>query len=123
MGRGPIHEDANVGNLLVDSDGSAVLTDLDGFCIGPREWDLIQTALFYDRLGWHDQSEYEAFVSAYGTDLLTWPGYPTLADSRELVMTSWLAGAAEGSSRKREELLWRVRDLREANTERSWRPL
>ena len=36
--------------------------DLDSFAVGPREWDLVQTALFYDRLGWHTREEYRTFV-------------------------------------------------------------
>lgn len=38
--QGPIHGDANVGNLLKDRDGRAVLSDLDNVRIGPREYDL-----------------------------------------------------------------------------------
>lgn len=70
LSAGVIHGDANVGNVLVDSSGRAVLIDLDSFAVGPREWDLIQTALFYDRLGWHSEEEYEAFVESYGYDIL-----------------------------------------------------
>jgi hypothetical protein len=46
---GVIHGDANVGNVLLDDAGEAVLIDLDSFSRGPREWDLIQTAIFADR--------------------------------------------------------------------------
>ncbi len=48
---GLIHGDANIGNVLRDRAGHAVLIDLDGFALAPREWDLIQTALSYDRFG------------------------------------------------------------------------
>jgi hypothetical protein len=48
---GPIHGDANVGNVICDDHGQAVLIDLDSFATGAREWDLIQTALFADRPG------------------------------------------------------------------------
>jgi Ser/Thr protein kinase RdoA (MazF antagonist) len=37
--RGVIHGDASVGNVLRDSHGAPVLIDLDGFAVGPREWD------------------------------------------------------------------------------------
>jgi hypothetical protein len=56
--------------------------DLDNFATGPRKWDLIQTAIFYDRLGWHTREEYEAFTKVYGYDIMQWPGYPMLADIR-----------------------------------------
>lgn len=84
--RGPVHGGANVGNVLRADDGHAVLIDLDGFAVGPREWDLIQTAIFYDRFGWHTREEYEAFVEVYGYDLLEWSGYPALASIREAVL-------------------------------------
>ena len=79
---GVIHGDANVGNVLLDERGQAVLIDLDSFSMGPREWDLIQTALFYDRLGWHTEEEYRTFVEVYGYDIMQWDGYETLADMR-----------------------------------------
>jgi Ser/Thr protein kinase RdoA (MazF antagonist) len=43
---GIIHGDANIGNVLSDPGGHPVVIDLDDFATGPREWDLIQTALF-----------------------------------------------------------------------------
>jgi thiamine kinase-like enzyme len=121
--QGPIHDDANVGNLLRDREGRAVLSDLDGFCIGPREWDLIQTALFYDRLGWHTEQEYRDFVDAYGYDLMQWSGYETLADVREVVMTAWLASTAQPGTEAAEELARRISDLRTGASRRGWRPL
>jgi aminoglycoside phosphotransferase (APT) family kinase protein len=87
---GPIHGDANVGNVILDRRGEAVLIDLDNFCTGPREWDLVQTALFYERFGWHTAEEYRTFVEVYGFDIMSWPGYPVLADTREVMMTLWL---------------------------------
>jgi hypothetical protein len=40
--------------------------DLDGFAVGPREWDLALTAIYYDSFGWHTREEYEDFVRVYG---------------------------------------------------------
>ena len=94
LGVGVIHGDANVGNVLLDEHGQAVLIDLDSFSIGPREWDLIQTALFADRLGWHTEEEYRTFVEVYGYDITQWDGYETLADMREVAMTAWLSRKA-----------------------------
>jgi Ser/Thr protein kinase RdoA (MazF antagonist) len=34
---GPIHGDANVGNVILDRDGRPVLSDFDSFACGPRE--------------------------------------------------------------------------------------
>ena len=61
--RGVIHGDANIGNVLRDCHGKPVVIDLDGFAIGPREWDLALTAIYYDSFGWHTREEYETFVT------------------------------------------------------------
>ena len=74
--RGVIHGDANIGNVLRDERRNPVVIDLDGFAVGPREWDLIQTALYYDRYGWHTREEYETFTRVYGYDIMRWPRLP-----------------------------------------------
>ena len=96
-----LHGDANVGNLILDRHDHALLSDLDSFCIGPREWDLVLTAMFYRRFGWHTREEYDAFVSAYGADILDWDGFDVLADVRELLMVAWLAQNARDRRRCR----------------------
>jgi aminoglycoside phosphotransferase (APT) family kinase protein len=119
---GLVHGDANVGNALRDRTGQPILIDLDGFALAPREWDLVLTALYYERFGWHTRAEYESFVAAYGFDLLGWSGYPVLADLRELMMTVWLGGrVANGRSAAREFAL-RVETLRVDGDRRGWRP-
>lgn len=120
--RGPVHGDANVGNVLRADDGHAVLIDLDGFAVGPREWDLIQTAIFYDRFGWHTREEYEAFVEVYGYDLLKWSGYPALASIREVLMTIWLAQKAGDDERSAAEVRKRVEDMRTGGSRKDWAP-
>jgi hypothetical protein len=54
----------SVGNVLVDAAGQPRLVELDGCAIGPREWDLALTALYYERFGWHTGEEYEAFCQS-----------------------------------------------------------
>ncbi|GAA5008918.1 phosphotransferase family protein [Actinopolymorpha pittospori] len=100
---GVIHGDANVGNVLLDRLKNPVLIDLDGFCHGPREWNLVQTALFFDRFGWHAKEEYSEFRQTYGFDIMTWPGYETLADLHELRMVVWLSLNATKDSRSNQE--------------------
>lgn len=117
---GVIHGDANVGNVLVDTSGQAVLIDLDSFSIGPREWDLIQTALFYDRLGWHTREEYGTFVDVYGYDVMQWEGYETLADLREIAMTSWLSKKAADSEAAAAEARKRIAAIRTGASRRDW---
>ncbi|HEX3781523.1 MAG TPA: aminoglycoside phosphotransferase family protein [Pseudonocardiaceae bacterium] len=119
---GPIHGDANVGNVIVDRQGQPVLIDLDSFCVGPREWDLIQTALFYDRFGWHTADEYRTFVAIYGYDVMTWDGYEVLADLRELMMTLWLARQAGVDDRASAEVHKRVVAMETGGSRHDWAP-
>lgn len=119
---GPIHGDANVGNVIVDRDGRPVLTDLDSFATGPREWDLVQTALFFERFGWHTEEEYRTFVEVYGFDLMDWPGYPVLADAREVMMTLWLASTGNGGERAVGEARKRIDAMRTGGSRRDWAP-
>jgi Ser/Thr protein kinase RdoA (MazF antagonist) len=122
LGYGVVHGDANVGNVILSEDGCPVLIDLDNFAMGPREWDLVQTALFYERFGWHTVEEYRTFVDVYGFDIMTWPGYPTLADYRELSMTLWLAGKARESESVAEEIRKRVHAIQTGGSRREWAP-
>ncbi|MEU5702106.1 phosphotransferase family protein [Streptomyces aurantiacus] len=117
---GMIHGDANIGNLLRHRDGHAVFIDLDGFTLAPREWDLILTAIYYDRYGWHSKAEYAEFVHRYGFDLMNWPGYETLADLRELMMVAWLGRQVTNSERSAAEFARRVRSLRTGEERDEW---
>ncbi len=120
LGSGVIHGDANVGNVLLDPDGHAVLIDLDSFAVGPREWDLIQTALFADRFGWHTKEEYRTFVEVYGYDIMQWDGYETLADMREVAMTVWLSKKAAGDPGAAAEAHKRITAMRTGGSRRDW---
>jgi len=118
-----LHGDANVGNVIRDWHGRAILADLDGFAVGPREWDLILTAIYYDRFGWHTRAEYSDFVETYGYDLMKSSVYPTLADIREFLMVSWLAqNASDENSPERPELAKRILALRTGASRRDWKP-
>lgn len=119
---GVIHGDANVGNVIVDRNGHPVLIDLDSFSVGPREWDLVQTALFYERFGWHTDEEYRAFVEAYGFDIMSWSGYPVLADYREIAMTLWLCEKVGSNDGAAAEVRKRVESLRTGSGRRDWSP-
>ncbi|KOV51610.1 aminoglycoside phosphotransferase [Streptomyces sp. AS58] len=117
---GLIHGDANIGNVLRHRDGHAVLIDLDGLTLAPREWDLILTAIYYDRYGWHSKAEYAEFVHRYGFDLMNWPGYETLADLRELMMVAWIGHQVGTSERYAAEFARRMRSLRTGEGRDSW---
>jgi aminoglycoside phosphotransferase (APT) family kinase protein len=120
--QGVIHGDASVGNVLLDSHGAPVLIDLDEFAIGPREWDLVQTALYYDSLGWHTRQEYEDFARVYGYDIMDWPGYPVLAEVRQFLMVTWQIQKAAEDSKAAAEAAKRITTLRTCGSRKDWRP-
>lgn len=121
LGSGPVHGDAHRGNLMRDSSGVVRLIDFEAFCRGPREWDVCVEAVRYRVFGWIDESEYWAFVEAYGFDPLTWPGFPVVRAVRELNMTTWLAQQLGQSSRIDQEVHRRIADLRDEGARRRWR--
>jgi aminoglycoside phosphotransferase (APT) family kinase protein len=120
--QGVIHGDANIGNVLRDEHGNSVVIDLDDFAAGPREWDLILTAIYYDRFGWHTREEYETFTRIYGYDLLKWSGYPVLAAVREFIMVTWMVLKAAESGRTSAEARKRLHALRTGGSRKDWDP-
>jgi aminoglycoside phosphotransferase (APT) family kinase protein len=120
--QGVIHGDASVGNVLRDSRGNAILIDLDGFAIGPREWDLVLTAIYYDSFGWHTREEYEEFARVYGFDIMEWPGYPAMRSIREFLMVTWLIQKAGESDQAAAEARKRISALRTGTSRRDWQP-
>ncbi|MFD8071598.1 phosphotransferase enzyme family protein [Streptomyces sp. NPDC059718] len=119
---GHLHGDFNVGNVLRDTVGRPKVIDLDGFVTGPREWDLMQTAMYYDSFGWHTEAEYADFVAGYGFDVREWSGYTVLRSIRELLMVTWLSQNASTNPRAAEEVEKRVRSLRSGGSRRDWAP-
>jgi aminoglycoside phosphotransferase (APT) family kinase protein len=120
--QGVIHGDANIGNVLRDYNGHPVVIDLDGFATGPREWDLILTAIYYDRYGWHTREQYETFARMYGFDVMQWPGYPVLAAVREFIMVTWIIGKAGEDDRTSAEARKRISALRTGGSCMDWGP-
>jgi thiamine kinase-like enzyme len=120
--QGVIHGDASVGYVLRDRRGTLVLIDLDGFAIGPREWDLMQTAMYYDSFGWHTREEYEDFARVYGYDIRQWPGYPVLREVREFLMVTWLIQKAAEDAQAAAEATKRITALRTGASRKDWQP-
>jgi aminoglycoside phosphotransferase (APT) family kinase protein len=117
-----IHGDAQTSNLIRHIDGSVRLSDLDPFMAGPPEWDLTLTALYYVRLQWHSEEEYQAFAATYGFDALRWPGFEVLADIRELRMVTWLMQNTKESPAIAAEVGRRLASLRDGTMPRRWNP-
>lgn len=119
---GVVHGDANIGNVLRGMNGEPVVIDLDGFAIGPREWDLALTAVYYDSFGWHTDEEYRTFVREYGFDIMLWSGYPTMRAVREFLMVTWIIQGAEEDERRAAEAAKRISALRTGASRRDWLP-
>jgi aminoglycoside phosphotransferase (APT) family kinase protein len=120
--QGVIHGDANIGNVLHDREGNPVVIDLDGFALGPREWDLALTAVYYDSFGWHTRDEYETFARVYGFDIMQWPGYPTMRAVREFLMVTWVIQEANESPQVAAEAAKRIAALRTGASRNDWKP-
>ena len=116
--RGPIHGDAHTNNLLTDH-GQVVLIDFESAAVGPREWDLLPTAIGVERYG-RPERQYREFAHTYGFDVRTWPGYPVLREVRELTMTTWIMQNIEESAAVAAEFALRVGSLRERDFARAW---
>jgi Ser/Thr protein kinase RdoA (MazF antagonist) len=115
---GPIHGDAHTGNLLADR-GQVVLLDFESAAYGPREWDLMPTAIAVDRYGLAEE-KYQDFAVTYGFDVRGWDGYKALREVRELTMTTWLMQNIRESADAATEFRLRVNSLREGDFEREW---
>jgi Ser/Thr protein kinase RdoA (MazF antagonist) len=115
---GPIHGDAHTRNLLTDQ-GEVVLSDFESAAMGPREWDLMPTAIAVDRYGLPEE-RYLEFAATYGFDVREWPGYPVLREIRTLTMTTWIMQNIGESAAAAEEFALRVDSLRERDFERAW---
>lgn len=123
---GVIHGDAHTGNILLPAlgDGATarpvpLLCDLDGMCIGPREWDLVPTAHGATRFG-RSHVDYQYFVDAYGVDLTAWAGWPVLRRVRELQLVTSTIDALAGRPDVARELARRLRSLFAGDLEAIW---
>ncbi|GAA4936022.1 aminoglycoside phosphotransferase family protein [Streptomonospora halophila] len=118
---GPIHGDAHRKNIVRSGEGRVVMLDLERVSIGPREWDTIVAAT-YAHLGWYTPEEYTAFITAYGSDVRNWAGFPTLLEIRKLRMTAWLCSRTGREPRLRAEATQRIATLRDSSRSQEWTP-
>ncbi|MBO4140203.1 phosphotransferase [Micromonospora tulbaghiae] len=123
---GVIHGDAHTGNILLPAGlgrsarFAPLLCDLDGICIGPREWDLVPTAHGATRFG-RSGADYQGFVDAYGVDLTAWAGWPVLRRVRELQLVTSTIDTLAGRPDVARELAHRLRSLFANDLEATWR--
>ncbi|MDQ2883820.1 MAG: aminoglycoside phosphotransferase family protein [Actinomycetota bacterium] len=100
LGRGLIHADAQLDNLIQDCDGRWLLIDWDRASHGPRELDLAYAVPDH----FHDSDiERTEFSSAYGYDITTWPGWTLIRDLIELhSLASYIRRAATNLAARNE---------------------
>ncbi|UCM89642.1 aminoglycoside phosphotransferase family protein [Streptomyces marincola] len=120
--KGPVHGDAHVQNLMVDSAGRVLLIDFENFCFDHPEWDLMVTATEHHRLGWQTREQYADFVTAYGRDLGDWEGFAVLRGIQEFRMTTWLMQNVGENRSVAEEYARRITSLRNGTAPRDWQP-
>ncbi|MGF1646937.1 MAG: phosphotransferase enzyme family protein [Kineosporiaceae bacterium] len=106
-----VHGDAWAGNVVETDGGDVLLVDLVRVGVGPPEWDLVATALGRSTFGVMDDAEYHRFSTAYGRDVLAWPGFGVLRDIREIRVVAYALHAAEVDPAAADQAAVRVRDL------------
>ncbi|MEU4398250.1 phosphotransferase [Micromonospora orduensis] len=123
---GVIHGDAHTGNVLLPAAGQGrpapsgpLLCDLDGMCIGPREWDLVPTAHGATRFG-RAPADYQGFAEAYQFDVTAWTGWPVLRRVRELQLVTSTIDRLAGRPDVARELAHRLRSLLTEDLGATW---
>ncbi|WP_433345536.1 phosphotransferase enzyme family protein [Micromonospora sp. CA-111912] len=119
LGEAVLHGDAHMENLLVTADGREAFVDLETVCIGPPEWDLTLTALYYE-CGWFSAKEYIEFAQTYGFDVRLSPSWSILRLIRMLRMTLWLAQSADIDPQRQRQLRHRIDTLRDGTAPAGW---
>ncbi|WP_433532214.1 phosphotransferase family protein [Micromonospora sp. CA-263727] len=119
LGETVLHGDAHMENLLVTVDGRRAFVDLETVCVGPPEWDLTLSALYYE-CGWFTEHEYATFAETYGYDVRLGSAWPVLRQIRMLRMTLWLAQSAGTDAQRRRQLTHRLSTLRDGSAPAGW---
>ncbi|MGW4371330.1 phosphotransferase family protein [Nocardia takedensis] len=114
-----IHGDPSPHNTIATTHGGHVV-DLERCCIGPPEWDQATVAFQSDTFT-DPPRRWDAFRSAYGTDVTTWCGYPLLRDIRSLELCLFALRHADLSPHARNQADYRLACLRGHQGDRPWR--
>jgi Ser/Thr protein kinase RdoA (MazF antagonist) len=115
---GVIHGQAEIGNVLL-RDGRPVFGDLERITRGPREWDLIDTAITTLRFN-QPRDRYEDFTQAYGFDVRAWDGFPILRRVWELRATTWLMQTRDYRPQIAQEVQVRLSTWRDDDPDMIW---
>lgn len=113
-----IHGDCHQGNVITTSDGELIMLDFEQVAKGPIEWDLLPTAIAYERFNL-SYEDYRQFVSGYGFDVRSSKFYPTLKRLRELSMTTWIAQNRNVDKKTNKETTKRIESVIN-NDQKKW---
>jgi aminoglycoside phosphotransferase (APT) family kinase protein len=116
-----IHGDAHLGNLIRARDGCVLLCDFDSVCLGPPEWDLTPVAVGAARFR-HPPRHQAALAAAYGLDVTTWAGFPTLRAVRELKLVTSVLPILASNPTAAAQFRVRLDSLRTGDTTVRWSP-
>lgn len=116
---GPVHGDVFLGNLIPGPEGP-VLCDFDSTSVGLREWDLTPAAVGSLRFAYPDDP-HASFAAAYGFDVTTWPGFPTLRGLRELQLVTSVVPNLRANPAIRPQFEHRLASLKAGDSAR-WTP-
>ncbi|MBI0293189.1 phosphotransferase [Streptomyces sp. PRKS01-29] len=114
-----IHGDAWGGNCVVTPSG-AVLMDFERTSQGPPEWDLACIAVDYETFGSISKEGYGRFCEAYGCDVMSWVGYPTLRGIRGLRKVTFALQIADENPQAVAQARYRIARVRGLHGPRPW---
>lgn len=117
---GVIHGDAHLGNLIASPTGP-VLCDFDSTSVGPREWDLTPVAVGALRFG-YCPDVHRSLADAYGADVTTWPGFPTLRRLRELQLVTSVLPVLDANPALLPQWQHRLNTFRDNDYHTLWTP-
>ncbi|XVU26101.1 phosphotransferase enzyme family protein [Actinoplanes sp. CA-054009] len=115
LGSGLIQSDPQIRNALRRTDGTPVLSDWDGGCIGPRLWDVATVAVHCRRFG--TDEDFTDFVTSYGQDPRRWSLFEDLRQLRELQMIATNARKSAPGSPAAAEVHHRIVGLQQEQNE------
>ncbi|WP_242606247.1 phosphotransferase family protein [Protofrankia symbiont of Coriaria ruscifolia] len=118
---GIVHGDAHLGNLVKARDGEVLICDFDAICHGPTEWDLIPLAVGRLRFG-YPLEQHVALASAYGFDVMRWPGFEVLRAVRELKLVTSVVPVLASNPRVAAQFAVRLASLRYRDETVRWMP-
>ncbi|MFJ8966983.1 phosphotransferase enzyme family protein [Lentzea sp. NPDC102401] len=115
LGIGLVHCDVHDENI-VDSDGWKLI-DFDQVCLGPREFDLVSALPDHFH---QNAAERQALLTAYGYDMLSWPGWVVVRDIIEMHSLASYLRLATSVPAAAAQLTFRVASLRNDDRTARW---